>query len=178
MRIIAGIKKGRKLICKYDAKTRPTTDRVRENVFNTLFGLVEMKGAHVLDLFAGIGAYGLECHSRGAKEVTFNDADKKAVDIIKQNCKSVGCNGTVWHMDFRLALEKLKSKQFDIIFLDPPYESDSAIEAFEFITQHKMLAENGILVIESEKQLPIEALKIKEYGRALLYFVNPNLQLC
>jgi len=178
MRIIAGHRKGRKLVAKYDDTTRPTTDRVRENVFNTLFSLVEINGAKVLDLFAGCGAYGLECYSRGASEVTFNDADKQAFEITKKNCKSIGCNGEVFNLDFKLALDKLKTQQFDIIFLDPPYESDFAEHAVDIIINQNMLAESGIIVIESEKDLKLEPLKFKIYGRAKLYFVNPNLQLC
>ena len=178
MRIIAGHRKGRKIIAKHDSKTRPTTDRVRENVFNTLFGLMEINGARVLDLFAGCGSYGLECYSRGAVEVTFNDTDKQAVEIVKHNCKVVGCDGVVLNLDYKLALEKLKTKKFDIIFLDPPYESDFAEIALEIIMNQNMLSENGIIVIETEKDLGVQALKIKTYGRARLYFVNPNLQLC
>jgi 16S rRNA (guanine(966)-N(2))-methyltransferase RsmD len=177
MRIIAGHRKGRKLATKYDATTRPTTDRVRENVFNVLFGLVEIQGARVLDLFAGCGAYGLECYSRGAKEVIFNDVDKKAVEVIKKNCKSVGCESLVLNLDFKNALEKLGGKQFDIIFLDPPYESDFAVKSVEIIMKQNMLSDTGIIVIESEKELNIPSLKTKIYGRVRLYFVNPNLQL-
>jgi len=177
IRIIAGHRKGRKLAAKYDTTTRPTTDRVRENVFNVLFGLVEIRGAKVLDLFAGCGAYGLECYSRGAAEVVFNDSDRKAVEVVKKNCKAVGCEAQVLNLDFKAALEKLKSKKFDIIFLDPPYESDFAINSVEIITKQNMLAENGVIVIESEKDLEIVPLKLKIYGRARVYFVNPNLQL-
>lgn len=176
MRIIAGSKRGKKLLQQSNPTTRPTTDRVRENVFNVLSNLIEIKDARVLDLFAGSGGYGLECYSRGAKEIVFCDADKQACEIIKKNCKAIGCDALVLNLDFRQALEKLKSKQFDIVFLDPPYESDFALEALGIITEQRMLFEDGIIIIESEKELQIRASRIKTYGRARLYFVALNLQ--
>jgi len=177
MRIIAGTKRGKKLAEKVDKTTRPTTDRVRENVFNVLVNMVSLQGAKVLDLFAGSGAYGLEAFSRGAAEVIFNDRGLQAVDVIKKNCRMVGCDAVILNLDFKLALEKLKSKKFDIIFLDPPYESDFIPTALGIIAKQNMLSGDGIIVIESGKELEIPSLKSKTYGRAWLYFVNPNLQL-
>jgi len=177
MRIISGSKRGKKLIEKIDETTRPTTDRVRENVFNVLANLVEFNRARVLDLFAGSGGYGLEAYSRGATETVFNDCDTNAIATIKKNCVAVGCKATVLCLDFRQALEQLKSKKFDIIFIDPPYESDYVQTAFEIICQQEMLSHDGIIVIESGNQLTIPSLISKNYGRAWLYFVNPGRQL-
>jgi len=201
MRIIAGTHRGKKLIEKSDATTRPTTDRVRENIFNVLSNLIDLRGAKVLDLFAGCGGLGLECYSRGAAEIVFNDADKSACEIIKKNCKATGLDvilsgaqraqsknlgSAVHNLDFPLALEKLKSKKFDLIFLDPPYESDFIETALQIIAKQKMLSENGIIVIETDKEMtPLSGkgwqsqadgvgVKVKTYGRARLYFLNQD----
>ena len=194
MRIIAGSKRGKKLFEKVDTVTRPTTDRVRENVFNVLAGLVDLRGARVLDLFAGCGSYGLESYSRGAAEIVFCDADKAACEVIKQNCKAIGLvipsptciqgrgisgthkatlcyGGVVLNLDYKLALEKLKSQKFDVIFLDPPYQSDFALQSLKLIQKQNMLSENGIIVIESEQELDLPFVKSKKYGRARVYFL-------
>jgi len=176
MRIISGTRRGKLLIEKVDDTTRPTTDRVRENVFNVLANLVKFQGARVLDLFAGTGGYGLEAFSRGAAEVILNDLDKQALKVLKQNCELVHFNGTVLNLDFRVVLEKYRSEKFDIIFLDPPYESDYIQIALDVIVQQEMLSHGGVIVIESGKQLKIPSLVFKNYGRAWLYFVNPNWQ--
>lgn len=172
MRIIAGAKRGKKLIQKSDEITRPTIDRVRESTFNVLCGFVDMNGAKVLDLFAGCGGYGLEAHSRGAGMVVFNDKDKQAVDIIEKNCKACNCDGAVLNLDYCRALEKMKGQTFDIIFLDPPYQSDFAYTAIKVIAKQKMLSENGIIVFETENEISIPFVKLKKYGRALLYFLD------
>jgi len=176
MRIIAGVKRGKLLVEKVDGTTRPTTDRVRENVFNVLANLIDINGAKVLDLFAGTGAYGLEAFSRGAAEVVLNDLDKQTFKVLKQNCELVQFQGTVLNLDFKVALEQVRAKKFDIIFLDPPYESDYIQVALEIIKQQEMLAHHGVIVIESGKQLKIPSLVFKNYGCAWLYFVNPNWQ--
>jgi len=164
MRIIAGSKRGKKLIEKIDSTTRPTTDRVRENVFNVLSNLIDIRGAKVLDLFAGCGAYGLEAFSRGAAEVTFNDSDPRAVEVIKKNCRSVGCEARILNLDFK---EAITDEYFDIVFLDPPYNSNFGELALEKINAK-------IIVFETEKDLQIPYLKKKTYGRARVYFLQKN----
>ena len=189
MRIIAGSKRGKKLFEKVDQTTRPTTDRVRENVFNVLDNLIDLKGARVLDLFAGCGAYGLESYSRGAASVIFNDADKQAFEVIKKNCKAIGCGGLVLNLDFRHALEKLNGEQFDIIFLDPPYASDFVEHAIDNIAKQNMVSEGGIIVVETDaNKIPLlekgvtplegggvcdfKVQRVKHYGRAYIYFLT------
>ena len=170
MRIISGKYRGKKLIEYSDEVTRPTTDRVRESVFNVLVNLIDISGVTVLDLFAGTGAYGLECHSRGANEVVFNDCDARAVSTIKANCKAINLDAQILGLDYKSALEKLKCKKFDLVFLDPPYISDFALQAIPHIN----LSENGIVIVESEKELefPNFNVKVKKYGRAVIYFLK------
>jgi 16S rRNA (guanine(966)-N(2))-methyltransferase RsmD len=180
MRIIAGNNRGKKITQKVDETTRPTTDRVRENVFNVLCNIIDISSARVLDLFAGVGAYGLESHSRGAGEVVFNDIDNATTEVIKKNCHSIGCNGVVLNLDFRDALKKLRNRKFDIVFIDPPYEMGHSIipEVLETIAEQKNLADNGIIVIETELSglhFPdFRLIKFKFYGRVLLYFLGQH----
>ena len=177
MRIIAGAKRGKKIMPKIDDTTRPTTDRVRENVFNILTNLVDIQGASVLDLFAGCGAYGLEAHSRGARQIVFNDFDAQAVEVIKKNAKACDCNAQVLNLDYTDAIEKLDSQTFDIIFIDPPYNSDFALKAVEYIRQKNLLSVGGVIVVETENDLDIESIREKKYGRARLYFLGQHSQL-
>lgn len=174
MRIIAGAKRGKKLIQKSDEITRPTADRVRESAFNVLCGFIDLNGAKVLDLFAGCGGYGLEAHSRGAGKVVFNDTDKQAVNILGKNCKACGCDGIVLNLDYSQALDKMRGQTFDIIFLDPPYQSDFAYTAIEIIAKQKMLSEKGVIILETENEISIPFVKQKKYGRALLYFLDQH----
>ncbi|MDR1917983.1 MAG: RsmD family RNA methyltransferase [Christensenellaceae bacterium] len=110
MRIIAGKYKGRKLAEYFTDTTRPTTDRVKENVFNVLSNLVNFDGISVLDLFAGTGQYGIECLSRGAKFVAFNDFDTSATQIIKKNLKNITGNYTITDWEYTEILNELKNK--------------------------------------------------------------------
>lgn len=123
MRIIAGEARSRTIKAPPGRDTRPTLDRVRENVFNILQGSV--RGARVLDLFAGSGALALEALSRGAQGAVLVDHDRLAVAVEKENVEKLGFGdrARVLHMDWRRAVEYLKEAQelYDLIFLDPPY---------------------------------------------------------
>ena len=171
MKIISGKYRGKNLIEYSNQTTRPTIGRVRESIFNVLANMVNFHDAIVLDLFAGTGAYGIECHSRGAKEVIFNDADLKAFNTIKTNCKSVNCDGTVLNLDYKNALEKLINKKFDIVFLDPPYDSDFA----KFAIENVKLSADCVVVFETDKpDLEFESFDVrtKSYGIATIYFLH------
>ena len=182
MRIISGKYRGKKLSEYSNQVTRPTKDRVREGIFNILAhsagGGDKFKDAAVLDLFAGCGAYGLECHSRGAGTIVFNDADLQAAGTVKQNCKAINCNAAILDLDFRDALEKLKTQKFDLVFLDPPYDSNSGETAIEIIKNRKLLAANGVIIFETEKTgLEFKGfdVRVKSYGRVQIYFINDRL---
>ena len=139
LRIISGKAKGTKLETLEGLDTRPTLDRVKE----ALFSIIQFKlwDAKVLDLFSGSGALGLESISRGAKEAYLCDNSKKAIEIIKQNVKKTHfeSNANIINKDYKKCLEDLKDNQFDIIFLDPPYNSNYGIEAVRIITENNML---------------------------------------
>lgn len=170
MRIIAGKYRGRVLASFENIGVRPTSDRVKESLFGILSPV--MVGAKVLDLFAGTGNLGIECLSRGAAFVRFNDSSKQSVSVLKKNLSFVKETGVVvTQMDFRTCLAS--PEQFDLIFLDPPYASDFGKEALKLIARGK-LTKDGIAVLENEGEAEeIEGLEnydTRSYGRTKLHF--------
>ena len=153
MRVISGKYRGRKLMSPADDRVRPTTDRIKETVFNILQWQVE--GARVLDLFAGSGALGIECLSRGAAEVVFVDRDPSSVALIKQNLKGIEGVWRVVASDFMGVLRSGESK-FDLIFIDPPYKSGLGEVAVNAAFDMHRVAEGGTVVYEHSAELPYE----------------------
>ena len=168
MRINSGRFKYRKL--EIPESARPTTEKVREAVFSMLIGRVE--GATVLDLFAGSGSLGLEALSRGAEFCVFNEGDRKNYKILKNNitnCKAEEISST-YNNDFRKALT-LANREFDIIFVDPPYREGYYSEVFELVEEYGLLADGGVIVAEhlndnelSDNMLSFSRTKHKRYG--------------
>ena len=145
MKINSGRFKYRKL--EIPESARPTTEKVREAVFSMLMGRVE--GATVLDLFAGSGSLGLEALSRGAEYCVFNEGDRKNYKILRnniENCKAEEISSS-YNNDFRKALV-LANREFDIIFIDPPYREGYYGEVFELIEEYGLLADEGVIVVE------------------------------
>lgn len=180
MRVISGIKRGTNLFSPVTDKTRPTTDRVKENIFNLIrFDLPETKA---LDLFAGSGAMGIEALSQGSQSCVFVDSDVKAYEIIKKNIDKTGFNdkSKVYKMPFDKFLEETK-EQFDIIFLDPPYHQNLICEAIKLIALKKIDKEDALFVLESdfdeEITLPegYSIIKEKIYGRVKVDIVKKEL---
>lgn len=141
MRVISGKSRGKKLISLEGDNTRPTLDRVKEALFNII--QFQVQDAVVLDLFAGTGALGIEALSRGAKEATFCDKVPDAIKVIKQNVINTNnLNKTIIiNKDYKDALENIskQNKKFDIIFLDPPYKTNLAIESLQKIIMSNLL---------------------------------------
>ena len=152
MRVITGSARGRKLKTPENYDIRPTTDNVKESVFNII--QFDIEGRRVLDLFAGTGQLGIECLSRGAAEAVFVDESREAVRIVKENLKSCGLQAQVLQTD---ALGYLRrSGKFDLIFVDPPYDSDLYESVLKTINLIDILSDGGIIVCEArrEKALP------------------------
>lgn len=120
-RIIAGAARGRRLAVP-PRGTRPTSDRVREALFNALQSRLDVDDLAVLDLYAGSGALGFEALSRGASRAALVDADAKAVAVINQNARAVGLPGATAHRRAVRAFLDLPAEPFDLVFLDPPYD--------------------------------------------------------
>ena len=153
MRIVAGRYRGRKLTPPSDDSVRPTTDRIKETVFNILQWDVE--GARVLDLFAGSGALGIECLSRGAAEVVFADKSPASVALIRQNLKGIEGSYRVLTADFTGVLRSGEDK-FDLIFIDPPYKSGLGELVVDAAFDLGRVAEGGTVVYEHSSELPFK----------------------
>ena len=172
MRIIAGEKRGAKIVAPKGHDTRPTGDRVREAAFN-LIGPVE--GATVLDLFAGSGAYGLEALSRGAVSAVFAEADQAAYNAIRHNVQKLRLTGaTLLHRDAIqvLAEEAAAGRKYDLVLLDPPYRMYSSMQDRIALYLPAVLAEDGVAVVEThakeEPELPLSKRTSRRYGSARL----------
>lgn len=145
MRVITGTARGRKLITLDGDDVRPTTDKVKESLFNII--QFDVEGALFLDLFAGCGQIGIEAISRGARQAVFVDKSKKSIEVIKQNLKTVGFekNAIVLNCD-SLAFLMRRAEKYDIAFLDPPYGIGILQDALEAVAA--VMNENGIIICE------------------------------
>lgn len=183
MRVISGKARGTKLSSIESLSTRPTLDRVKESLFNIIQN--NLKGGVVLDLFAGSGQLGIEALSRGADKAYLCDINRDAVKMIKQNLEKTKLKdkAVVINEDYKKALRTLNTNEkFDIIFIDPPYKEDIAVDSIIDIIHESRLKENGIMIIETdeiERDLreinKIENIKIidqRKYGRASLIFIK------
>lgn len=148
MRIIGGTYKGKKLIAPTTDQIRPTSDRMRESLFNILeHGTGPgIKGSKILDLFAGSGALGIEALSRGAEHVTFVDNDRGSLKLCRQNLALINDpeNSSIISMD----AQKFINGDFDIILLDPPYRKDMIAPILQSIYDNGMINPNGVIIIE------------------------------
>ena len=155
MRVISGTARGRRLKELQGMDTRPTTDKVKESMFNII--QFDLEGRKVLDLFAGTGQLGIEALSRGAAHCTFVDTRRDAVALVKENLKATNFSqqATVLQSDSLAFLSSCREK-FDIIFLDPPYQTDFLDRCMETVVMFDILNEHGIMVCESaaDRKLP------------------------
>jgi 16S rRNA (guanine966-N2)-methyltransferase len=154
VRIIAGAHKGRRLVAPPGRGTRPTSDRVREALFSILGARVE--DARVLDLFAGSGALGIEALSRGAAAATFVESDAAAVRAIRANLEAID-GGEVVRRDVRAFLRTARDdgRQYDLVFLDPPYRQAETLGRTLGEAVAAVLAPGGIAVSESDRRAPL-----------------------
>lgn len=169
MRIISGAARGRKLKEPQGMDTRPTTDKVKESLFNII--QFELEGRRVLDLYAGTGQLGLEALSRGAEHCTFVDQRREAAALMRENVRLCRFEDRT-----RIAQEEALSflsscrEKFDVVFLDPPYGSGLLEKSLERLAQFDILREHGIIVCESETQWTVPALEFPyEAGREYRY---------
>lgn len=183
MRVISGTARGTKLNSIEDLSTRPTLDRVKESLFNIIQN--QIQDSIVLDLFSGSGAIGIEFLSRGCRTTYLCDNSNKAINMIRQNLERTRLqdNAIVINKDYKKCLQDIADKNitFDIIFIDPPYKDDIAVDSVEMILSLNLLKEDGIIIIETDekdreidnlKKLDIQVYDIRKYGRANLIFLN------
>ncbi|MFC4076439.1 16S rRNA (guanine(966)-N(2))-methyltransferase RsmD [Salinithrix halophila] len=157
MRIIAGSSKGTRLKTVQSFHVRPTTDRVKESLFQVIGPFFD--GGWVLDLFAGSGSLGLEALSRGADRAVFVDRDRASVDVIRRNLEAarMGRRAEVYQRDARAALRILAKREtaFRLIFLDPPYKEDILPDILTAIDERKLLEEGGWVIAEHGGDRPL-----------------------
>ena len=183
MRIISGIFKGKKIFEPKNANTRPLKDLTKESIFNIIVHSnklkVDIKNSFVLDLFSGVGSFGIECISRGAKHVTFVENYNGVLPILKKNLSSLKIDEKYQVIEQNI-LNGINLKNsintFDIIFLDPPYKEKNLKKILDNISSEKLMKDNGVIIIhrhKNEKDQLSENLKIieeKKYGISKIIF--------
>jgi 16S rRNA (guanine966-N2)-methyltransferase len=184
MRVIAGLYRSRQLKSLDSAHLRPTSDRLREALFNVL--ATRIPGAYFLDLFAGTGAVGIEALSRGAEDVLFVENHAPTAKLVRNNLASLKIRkgATVLQMDSHRALEKLKQRQkngdfaYDFVFLDPPYAAaDEYLRIMTFLSSAPFVNANTIVIAEHTRKFelpeefpPLERVRVLKQGDAVLSF--------
>ena len=179
MRVVAGRFGGRVLMAPRGRCTRPTSDRVREAVFSIL-GPGALEGARVLDLFAGSGALAIEALSRGASHAALVDSSGAAVAAILRNLSTVGVEAEVRRQDALAYLRTARrdARQYDLVFLDPPYRHASALGRELSAALGPVLAPGARVVVESDRRAPLEfdlsLLDERRYGDTLIRIHGPR----
>ena len=182
MRIISGTSKGRKLVTPRSQSLRPTSDRVKESIFNILQD--EIEGKVVLDLFAGTGNLGIEALSRGAKKTIFVEKGRQALRLIQRNLTQFGLEerSEILPKDVNRAIGILKQRgeSFDLILMDPPYEKGLIQKTLMKLNSHQIYHKDSILVIEHNRREPLSTvmegwnlIRQRRIGDTLISFLTP-----
>lgn len=184
MRIISGSLKGKSINFLKNFNTRPLRDIVKENIFNILkhsnFTNVKVENSKVLDLYSGIGSFGIECISRGASKVIFIEKDKSAVKILSENLfkLSIEKKTHIINDDIGKVLKEKLDNKFNIFFFDPPFADLNFINNLKLIRKNKLFHQNNIVIIHREKNAEdnldkfLDIVSIKNYGRSKIIFGN------
>jgi len=185
MRIISGAFKGKKILQPIDNFTRPLKDLTKESIFNIIkhsnkFN-IDFEKSYILDLFSGVGSFGMECISRGAKFVTFIENYKEVLPILKKNLNSLKSinNYKIIEKDILNDLYFISLNQkFDLIFLDPPYKDKNLLIILNKIIESKILSNNGVIIIHRHKkeldEFPknLKIIEEKKYGISKIIFAT------
>ena len=185
MRIISGLFKGKKIIEPKDLKTRPLKDLTKESIFNIISHSNKFKinidKANILDIFSGVGSFGLECLSRGARYVTFIENYKSVILILKKNLSNLKLtnNFKIFEKDaFELSTYKEINEKFDIIFLDPPYKEKNLDLVLKNILTQNILNNDGIIILHRHKKTDdifpnqLKVVEEKKYGISKIIFIS------
>ena len=187
MRIVSGSLKGKKINFLKSTTTRPLRDFVKENIFNIirhskLIG-ASLENANILDLYSGVGSFGIECISSGAKKVTFVESNKEVLEVLKTNIEQLKIEkkSKIFETKIISFCKNLnKDNKFDIIFLDPPFSENFFIEDLKIIKDLNIYKDNHLVVIHRESKSKddlsdiINILITKKYGRSKILFGNFN----
>jgi 16S rRNA (guanine966-N2)-methyltransferase len=185
MRIISGDHKGKKILLPKDKLTRPLKDSTKESIFNIIkhSKLLEtnLENSNILDLFSGVGSFGLECLSRGATNVAFLESYKEVLTVLKKNINNLKQQNSSIIIEQDIFAENTLrkfNKKFDIIFMDPPYKEKKMVNLLDTIIKLKLLNDNGTIIIHRHKNeediFPNEFNIIikKNYGISKIIFGN------
>jgi len=185
MRIISGLFKGKKIIEPKDLKTRPLKDLTKESIFNIISHSnkfkININKANILDIFSGVGSFGLECLSRGARYVTFIENYKSVILILKKNLSNLKLtnNFKIFEKDaFELSTYKEINEKFDIIFLDPPYKEKNLDLVLKNILTQNILNNDGIIILHRHKKTDdifpnqLKVVEEKKYGISKIIFIS------
>ena len=185
MRIIGGSFKGKKLLQPNDSKTRPLKDLTKESIFNIINHTkkfnIHLNSSVVLDMFSGVGSFGIECISRGVKSVVFIENYRNVITVLKKNLKNLKSITNYQIIEYDVYNEKIYSSlnnKFDIIFLDPPYKDKNYVSVLLKIKEKNLLAPNGIIIIHRHKDesdnlfLNFKILEEKKYGISKILFLT------
>ena len=185
MRIISGSFKGKKILEPKDIKTRPLKDLTKESIFNIIIHSkkfkINLENSFILDLFSGVGSFGIECLSRNVKKVIFVENYNGVLPLLKRNLENLNFNEKFSVLEYDIyegnIFSKLKNK-FDIIFLDPPYKDKNLDKLLMEINNHKILNKNGIIIIHRHKNeqdiIPkvFQIVDQKKYGISKITFLT------
>ena len=181
MRIIGGKHRGQRLVAPSGRSTRPTSDRVRESIFNILAHNTlrsSIESVRVLDLFAGSGALGFEALSRGARFCQFVENDAEARAIIRRNAETLGVTGIckIWRRDATQLGRCAPQAPFDLVFIDPPYGKNLGSAALASLLDGQWLSPNAMIMLEESTRAPLpippqlELVDVREYGDTKVIF--------
>jgi 16S rRNA (guanine966-N2)-methyltransferase len=185
MRIISGTFRGKKILEPKDIKTRPLKDLTKESIFNILNHSnkfkIDLENSNILDLFSGVGSFGIECLSRGAKYVVFAEKYNGVLPVLKKNLQSLKSieNYEILEKDiYNIGFLKSLDKKFDIVFMDPPYKDRDINHLLDNIYNQKILNKNGILIIHRHKDAKdltpnkFKVIEEKKYGLSKIIFLS------
>ena len=179
MRITGGALRGRRLTVPKDRAIRPTSDKVREALFDILGQ--QITEARFLDCFAGVGAIGLDALSHGAESAVLIEMENSAIALIEKNARTLGLEPEIHKGDFFMLATRLAraGRQFDLIFVDPPYADEIQVAAVETIGRLDLLAKRGTVIVEHDRRNPLPTTisdlhcdKTKSYGETGLAFYH------
>ena len=185
MRVISGSFRGKKILEPKDTKTRPLKDLTKESIFNIINHSnkfkVQLAGAKVLDLFSGVGSFGIECLSRGANKVIFAENYTGVLPVLKKNLINLKCTDCYEILEKDIYKENtllMLNELFEIIFLDPPYKDKNLEKIFETIVKGNILKKNGIIILHRHKKekdlipLKFKIIEQKQYGISKINYIS------
>tara|TARA_B100001057_G_C22750232_1_gene911483 strand:+ start:620 stop:1180 length:561 start_codon:yes stop_codon:yes gene_type:complete len=182
MRIISGTLKGRSINFLKNSITRPLKDSVRENIFNILkhskITKIKIENSNVLDLYSGIGSFGIECLSRGANKVTFIEQNQTTSEVLSKNLNKLSIikKTKIHNNKIEDILVKNFKEKFHIFFFDPPFKDYDFFQNLELIKNKKIFEKNHIVIIHRERKAKdnfkniLDVIEIKQYGRSKIFF--------